>query len=302
MNNQEKIQTVLRSLGTSTTADFEGWEREQYLHIGLSPDQELEALTWGQEEKWAATPLEIRPESPEQTPLTEEERQEAFRKAREAVYFALRRIEYGSAVAKPVDYVKMTAEQLFEEFKANFEVRDKVYEVIVKNLCCYFARDTRFRGDLDRGLLLMGKIGSGKTTLMKFFAQNQNHSFRVVSILDLSFDYKMSGESGVSAYIKNFSKYPNCFGQSVNGYCFDELGTEEVPARHFGESKNIFSEILQIRYQNKHLTPFNSTHVTTNKNGKELDDLYGSRAFDRMKEMFNVINFNNESFRVLMNG
>ncbi len=124
---------------------------------------------------------------------------------------------------------------------------------------------------------------------------NQNFSFRLDAMLDLSFDYKMAGEKGLECYNTNFKTPANYFGKTDLGYCFDDLGTEEIPSRHFAESKNIFSEIIQMRYHNQ--LPFNSTHAISNKNLDELKTLYGSRCYDRMKEMFTVFSFEHESFR-----
>lgn len=235
------------------------------------------------------------PEQFNEIELDEIEIEEGLRKAREEKHFKLKREAYRKKVDEQVEYQKHTAEELFTAFTNVFSVTDEKHAARVKNLCCYFANDNRTSYDLTKGILLMGNIGNGKTTIMKAFSVNQNHGFRVVSMLDVSFDYKMSGEEGVKSYSLNYKASPNQYGLTDYGYCFDELGTEEIPARHYGESKNIFAEILQVRYH--HGLPFQSTHVTTNKTPDELQALYGSRCYDRMKEMFNVVVFENESFR-----
>ncbi len=241
------------------------------------------------------TQTNFEPQQYTEIDLTMEETEEALRIAREQKYFALKRIEYLEKISKPLEFITLTAEQLFEKYKEQFKFSDEEHERKIKQLCCYFAKDIRFSGDLNKGLLMLGSVGNGKTTLMKFFASNQNFCFSVEAMLDISFDYKMKGEEGVKCYNTNFTASPNIFGKSDYGYCFDDLGTEEIPARHFGESKNIFTEIVQIRYHNG--LPFNSTHAITNKTGDELSEIYGTRCYDRMKEMFNVITFKHDSFR-----
>lgn len=220
---------------------------------------------------------------------------EGLRLAREAKYYRLKREEYNKKINATEAFKTASSEELFEAFKASFKFADEIHERKIKQLCCYFANDKRFNGDLSKGILIVGKKGTGKTELMRFFAANQNHSFRLEIMLDLSFDYKMSGEKGLECYNTNFRITPNIFGKTDCGYCFDDLGTEEIPSRHFAESKNIFSEIIQLRYHNQ--LPFNSTHAISNKPLSEFSELYGSRCSDRMKEMFNVITFDHESFR-----
>jgi DNA replication protein DnaC len=227
-----------------------------------------------------------------------EETEEALRLAREAKHYRLKREAWASEIMKPITYVSHTAEQLYELAVATgMAFASPKHEAQFKHLCSYFASDTRSAYDLHKGILILGKVGSGKSTIMKFFASNQHHSYRVESMIDITSDYKTHGEKGVEMYNINFQRSPNVYGLTSYGYCFDDLGTEEIPAKHYGEAKNVFAEIMQLRYHASHLVPYKSTHATTNKDLNELKDLYGSRAYDRMKEMFNVVVFDHGSFR-----
>lgn len=221
--------------------------------------------------------------------------QEGLRLAREQKFFRLKRESYNKKIAEQEKFETKTAEQLFETYCQFFKFADAIHEKKVKQLCCYFANDSRFNGDLKRGLLLMGGKGTGKTQLMKLFSANQNHSFRLELMLDISFDYKQHGEKGVEIYNSNFKTTPNFFGKTECGYCFDDLMTEDNPAKYMGQTKNIFSEIIQLRYHKQ--LPFNSTHAITNYEAKDLEEAYGTIAYDRMKEMFNVVTFDHDSFR-----
>lgn len=226
-----------------------------------------------------------------------EETEEALRLARKAKHFTLERIKYFEKISKPVVFEKHSAEQLFEMFlNAGYKFADDTHAAKIKNLCCYFANDERTKLDLNKGIFLIGNIGNGKTSLMRFFSTNQLYGFRVERVIDITSDYKILGEAGVKTYANNLKVSQNLYGLENYGYCFDDLGTEEVPAKHYGESKNVFAEIILSRYDNP-LTPYNSTHATTNKDLTEIENTYGSRVYDRMKEMFNVIFFDHESFR-----
>lgn len=226
-----------------------------------------------------------------------EETEEALRLARKAKHFTLERIKYFEKISKPIVFEKHSAEQLFEMFlNAGYKFADDTHAAKIKNLCCYFANDERTKLDLNKGIFLIGNIGNGKTSLMRFFSTNQLYGFRVERVIDITSDYKILGEAGVKTYANNLKVSQNLYGLENYGYCFDDLGTEEVPAKHYGESKNVFAEIILSRYDNP-LTPYNSTHATTNKDLTEIENIYGSRVYDRMKEMFNVIFFDHESFR-----
>jgi DNA replication protein DnaC len=234
--------------------------------------------------------------------LTDEETKEALRLARREKHFRIARERYEDEMRKPIDFKKYTAEQLFDFFQdavtyneKKFILENERYVTIVKNLCCYFTGDIRFKGDLNKGLAMFGAPGSGKTALMKIFQHNQVFSYRVINILEIAEDYKDKGESAVRYLKNNTQGTRDHFGKVTFGLCIDDIGTEEIPAAHFAERKNIFAEVLQLRSLN--VLPY-ATHVTSNKDPKEMESLYGTRVSDRMKEMFNIILFNGiESFR-----
>jgi DNA replication protein DnaC len=224
-----------------------------------------------------------------------EETEEALRRAREEKHFRIERMKYLKRISKPMEYQKHTAEELFAMLEQyGYKFANKSHETQVKAMCCYFAKDgKRSPLDMKKGILLSGDIGNGKTSLMQFFKSNQLQPFRIEKMLEVTSDYKISGEASMKSYSQNIKATPNIYGLDTVGYCFDDIGTEEIPARHYAETKNVFAEIILNRYE----LPHNSTHATTNKDVKELETIYGSRVYDRMKEMFNVIIFEHESFR-----
>jgi DNA replication protein DnaC len=229
--------------------------------------------------------------------LDDAEIEESLRQAREAKHFRLQREAYQARISQPEQYGSHTAEELFAMFKSKFDLDGEQHEKTIKNLCCYFAKDPRSKLNMEKGLLVLGNLGSGKSSTMRFFQVNQLHSFKVDHMLDVTADYKTNGEMGISGYNANFTKSPNYYGLRDYGYCFDDAGAEETPAKHYGESKNVLAEIIQIRYANAHLVPFNSTHITSNLTEQELAQRYGSRVYDRMLEMFNLVVFDHGSFR-----
>lgn len=228
--------------------------------------------------------------------LDAEEEIEALRAGREAKHYRLVRQEYNRRISEELERPTFTAEDVMAKFKESYHVEpESRYEVILKHLCAYFTADPRCGYDPRKGLLLCGGVGIGKTTIMEFFQRNQKASYRVVSCREIesayaSTDKETGGENAIGQYSYNF-KVPtnsNPFGHQTIGYCFDDLGTEVV-GKHYGKEKEVMVEVLLNRYDN-HLDFF-MTHVTTNLGSADVRARYGERVFDRLREMFNIIDF-----------
>lgn len=242
----------------------------------------------------------------ENVELTEEEIEEALRLAREAKHYRLERIRYQEELNKPRTLAKFTAEEYYKAFTNIFpidEEAEKQYMIIVKRLCAYFSNDPRFETSdlkLNRGILLFGGVGVGKTTLLTAFRQNMAFSYRIISCRDIESDFAVSGDSVVQKYSSNFPIpiNSNQYGHQELGYCFDDLGTETSVSKHYGKAKNVMAEILLNRYDRVmqftepgKLPDFRSTHITTNLSVEEIEQIYGTRVLDRIKQAFNVIAF-----------
>ena len=168
-------------------------------------------------------------------------------------------------------------------FGKNFKIYSED-EAILYKLCIYFIRDIetckKLQIDSNKGILLSGPVGCGKTSLMKllpFIIPHQNKHI-VVPARNITFSFNKSG-------FKIIEDYGN------NGfYCFDDLGVETT-GRHFGKDCNVMGEILLSRYD-LYLKNKTRTHATTNLNAQELEERYGIRVRSRMRELFNLIAFN----------
>lgn len=68
----------------------------------------------------------------------------------------------------------------------------------------------------------------------------------------------------------------------------------ESPAGYYGVTYNVMAEVLLSRYD-LFVSHKMLTHVTTNLNSEELEGIYGNRIRSRMREMFNLLVFNQES-------
>jgi energy-coupling factor transporter ATP-binding protein EcfA2 len=170
-------------------------------------------------------------------------------------------------------------------FGKNFKIYSED-ETILYKLCIYFIRDfktcRKLKIDPNKGILLSGPVGCGKTSLMKLLPYAVPHlkTHEVVPARNITFNFNKNG-------FKIIEQYGN------NGfYCFDDLGVEAT-GRHFGKDCNVMGEILLSRYDLflKHKV---KTHATTNLNAQELEQRYGIRVRSRMRELFNLIAFNKD--------
>ncbi|MBV7530463.1 hypothetical protein [Chitinophaga sp. sic0106] len=202
------------------------------------------------------------------------------------------------AIQSPYDYYQLF-QQLGEHGKNIYGPRfwlDDVDRPVVVKLLAYFLQDEAVAAaegiDLHKGILLTGKIGCGKTSLMTLMRALVQESYRshIVSCRQISFEFSKIGYDIISRYSTNaFFPYTNV----PRVHCFDDLGVEQT-VNYWGNNCNVMGEILLSRYDlfisNKMIT-----HVTTNLNSQELEEVYGNRLRSRMRAMFNLIAFDNNT-------
>lgn len=198
------------------------------------------------------------------------------------------------AIQSPYDYY-LLMQQLEEHGKNVYGPRFRIDDIdrpIVIKLLAYFLQDEEVAAaegiDLHKGILLTGRIGCGKTSLMTLMRHLAPESYRLhmVSCREISFEFSRIGYDVISRYSKNaFFPYTNV----PRVHCFDDLSLEQM-VNYWGNNCNVMGEILLTRYDllisHKMLT-----HVTTNHNSHELEDLYGNRLRSRIRAMFNLIAF-----------
>jgi hypothetical protein len=171
-------------------------------------------------------------------------------------------------------------------FGKNFKIYEED-EVVLYKLCIYFIRDfeacEQLKIDPNKGILLSGPVGCGKTSLMKLLRYIVPHHkpYDVIPARNITFSFNNIG-------FKTIEEYGN-----IGFYCFDDLGVETT-GRHFGKDCNVMGEILLSRHE-LFLKRQIKTHATTNLNAQELEDRYGNRVRSRMRELFNLIAFDEKS-------
>lgn len=158
---------------------------------------------------------------------------------------------------------------------------------VVKLIAQRIARSGDFEAQsahygLDKGIMLLGGIGTGKTLLMRSMADVLRIfeiRIHIVPTYELTEDYS---RIGVEAYSKIYYN-SNDIRVSTEIVIFDDLGAEAIQS-HYGQITNVMAEIILRRYDNNVLT-----FGTSNLDQKTIRKFYGERVWSRMKSMFNFI-------------
>lgn len=146
-----------------------------------------------------------------------------------------------------------------------------------------------------RGLLMIGRTGCGKTTMMNAVCKMINALY-YSNISGTGTNADRRAFQWETAYtIENFARnererYENF--KRCEWAAIDDMGQESVSVTEYGNIVYPVRDILLYRYENN-LT----TIVTTNLLPKVITEKYGPRIGDRMAEMFETIMFNEDTYR-----
>jgi DNA replication protein DnaC len=225
-------------------------------------------------------------------------------------------LEYFEKINEPKEHKEkkfITKEWLWERFIKNYKKNEgvsfkKTADTVenIKPLILYFIGDEenfikcqnvslKSKPNLKKGLLIIGDKGNGKTTIMRAIQDSlrgTNAYFTTKPANDIVTMYEnCSNEFDKSEFWKHVTT------GVIN---FDDLLTER-DANNYGKI-TLMKDVIEKRYDKK-----KRTYVSCNFHDKYPDDLdeglkqiyakYGSRAYDRIFEMFNVIIFKGKSFR-----
>lgn len=139
-------------------------------------------------------------------------------------------------------------------------------------------------------LLLCGKCGNGKSTLVKAFQD-------LLNLLALRDEYN----NAISIVIVDAREIAwmsrDCHQQWLtlsrrSMLAIDDLGTEPVEVLEYGNHLNPVIDLLYKRYDEQLFTI-----ITTNLTPKEIRERYGERIADRLNEMAFCVVFENDTYR-----
>jgi DNA replication protein DnaC len=180
-----------------------------------------------------------------------------------------------------------------EIYGNHFKILEEDYQVIYK-LIAYFLKDQQacfqLGINLNRGILISGPIGCGKTslmTLMKYLTPAE-HKFIVKPCRDISFEFIKDGYEVIHRYSRG-----KLDQLDPKIYCFDDLGLENN-LKYYGNECNVMAEIILSRYD-LYISRKIQTHITTNLSASEIENQYGNRVRSRMRELFNLIAYDSST-------
>lgn len=165
---------------------------------------------------------------------------------------------------------------------------DKYNEHVIHQLYLYLRSDESFEGDLQKGIMLMGKYGCGKTVIWESIVEMYNTIIQELYIQKPLLKFIKSInllETLKEKPIKSFSKFP---------LVIDEFGREPKQIMDFGNLRSPIIELLCERCDNGAWT-----HGTTNFTFDTLcaETQYGQMIGERLRSMFNFIELKGDSRR-----
>ncbi len=168
------------------------------------------------------------------------------------------------------------------------------YCVKALELCLtYFHSASASAMDRNKGICLLGRVGTGKSTLLTAFKDNPMASFRIVKAQDIVENYVNNPEQTIGRILseKPIADEENGYGFSRYDLLIEELGREQLSVIVRGESfkttpVNVMEKVLMELYDH----PGIRVHLISNAETPEkLASLYGEAAASRVYDMFNVI-------------
>lgn len=237
----------------------------------------------------------------------------------------LKAIDFDSFYDLFKEWYQYVNKKPFDETQNEFEAKD-----FIKTMLYYFLGSRKFlkspllnkksEPQLYKGLLIIGGMGVGKTSVIKTFFQmffesqtraiyvkdiegtsqllgRYKKKFMFYSANEVWNDYKkisMHARKSDEEYAWDLFWKKHTFGKNY----YDDLGTEET-MKNYGETLEIFKKILEERYEKKTLTMLSMNYVSEDLT-ETLNDFakkYGERLYDRVWEMFNIIELKGETLR-----
>jgi len=272
----------------------------------------------------------MEPEIYDSVQLSPEETAAALRDAREKKYYRQQEIEREARSAelrrmlterwsyeKTRDWIESRKQQVFPDETIEFHDAMTSDGKQISNagsvftlLCYYFSADPRFillaselgikNPELRKGLLIAGRIGCGKTSLMRLFQRNQRQVFMIQSAKEIAWNWRQAGENAglymermTNVHMLPVNDMQN-FYHRIAGLCVDDVGTEDVQLS-FGNRASVIGDLIEGRYFNRCMGVL--FHMTTNLTMKDVKDFYGDRVASRLRETMNVIEYKGEDRR-----
>lgn len=171
-------------------------------------------------------------------------------------------------------------------YKKKFILNDDNRHLVV-SICYFISNDKRFETELgfdfNKGLLVRGSVGLGKTFLFKCVAKNKIKPIKILSLIDITDELRANGEFRIN------------MGDNKILY-LDDMGSEEPVVNFYGTKISYFKNLIESYYlKNQN---FSGLVLSTNYGWQGVQELYGFRVKSRLKgEMMNRITVSGPDMR-----
>jgi len=193
-----------------------------------------------------------------------------------------------------------------KHLEPNFIV-NKSNQKVLRLLLLYFTGSPHFEeiykeqtgkdGSLNKGIFLVGNVGTGKSLIFQIFDHYTKHvirlntykNFTAISIID---NVNVSGVKLLSEFSDNIIDR-----KAMPITCYiDDIASKNEMIKNFGTELSVIEQLLSMRY-NVYERYKVLTHCSSNKYPAEMNGIYDARLIDRFKKMFNYISLEGDSFR-----
>lgn len=159
---------------------------------------------------------------------------------------------------------------------------------LITALCFFVSNDPRLENELkfsrNRGLLVRGVSGIGKTHLVRCIERNSLNPILTLSMIEITEELMEYGEYSIK---KEENKI----------IYMDDVGTEETPVVHFGTKIFFFKNFIESIYLRQKEKGFGNLIISTNLNFQQISEKYGFRVASRMRDMFNIVDVTGKDMR-----
>ena len=157
-------------------------------------------------------------------------------------------------------------------------------KLYIKAICFFLSGDSRFETELgfsfQKGMMILGTAGLGKTKVIEAVKGNELHPISVYSMIDITRKLRQTGDVEL-----NTSQF----------ILLDDVGSEEETVKYYGTDITWFKDFIESYYmEHKYFT---NLLITTNCDGNLMEQKYGYRVRSRLREMFNVIELKGNDLR-----
>lgn len=145
-----------------------------------------------------------------------------------------------------------------------------------------------FKG--DKGCILGGCVGNGKTTRLKFIANALFVEYRDARDLcnDLAGVAPSDDRFKDLCNLQRFGRIEGDKWHLAHDLIIDDLGTEAGTINHYGTSADVMANVIAARYREWEERGWR-TFIATNLSSADLQRAYGERTYSRLRGMCEFI-------------